>query len=133
MAKTIEQELEAFDNLNGMKPHAFTKEQLTKWLQEMDQKTLLELHLFAAPTPRSFVYEYPQCKDWELLVEPPYDAMYDYWLAAKIDLYNGETDKAANSMTMFNNEYRAYATWFLNTYNPGGGYSWIEPTSHFGR
>ena len=122
---------EAIAQLESMKPHQFTPMQVCKWLEELDRRVFLEVMLFVHTTAREIRYDYPECEDYELLLEAPHDSVYFYWLASKVDFANGETDKAANSIEMFNSHWDSYVAWFLNTYRPGAGYSLREPVRHF--
>jgi len=53
-----------------------------------------------------------------LLVRPPHDKIYEYWLIAKIDFANGEYDKYNNTLKLFNNAWGEYCRWFSRTFRP---------------
>lgn len=54
----------------------------------------------------------------ELLVSFPYDEMYIWWLASKIDWQNMEIDKYNNDRTLFNNAYDTYSDWYTRNHMP---------------
>ena len=56
----------------------------------------------------------------ELLVEFPHDKLYREYIKARIDYENGEYDKYAATMEMFNNFWGEFMRWFARTYCPAG-------------
>lgn len=54
----------------------------------------------------------------ELLVESPYDDVYPFYLAAKIDLINQEFDLYSNNQALYNNAYQTYVDYVHRTYPP---------------
>lgn len=68
-------------------------------------------------TPDSCTIDYDG-RDIELLVNPPHDKLYRSYLAAQIDYANGEYDKYANTMQMFNAHYNEFLRWFMVNYRP---------------
>ncbi len=54
----------------------------------------------------------------ELLAEPPHSKLYAEYLIARIDYANGEYDKYANAMQMFNAFWGEFSRWFARTYRP---------------
>ena len=54
----------------------------------------------------------------ELLAPFPYDEIYTYWLAAKVDWQNLEMDKYANDRTLFNNAWRELDDYWTRTHMP---------------
>lgn len=110
---TIERCIQAVDET---KPNAFSEETKTGWLNEVEGRVQTEIFLFA-PVDLT-VYQYPADKDVTMLVDPPHDKLYRSFLEAKIDYANGEYEKYANSMQMFNADYGEFLRWFALTYEP---------------
>lgn len=54
----------------------------------------------------------------ELLVKFPYDEIYVWWLASRIDWQNQEIDKYNNDRALFNNAYDTYSDWYTRTHMP---------------
>lgn len=54
----------------------------------------------------------------ELLARFPYDEIYLWWLASKVDWQNMEIDKYNNDRTLFNNAYELYSDWYTRTHMP---------------
>ena len=107
---------EAIDAIDAIKPNAFDNATKTRWLQHCEGRVQTEILLH--DYVEVLRYSWPEDKDAELLVEPPYDGIYPAYLAAMIDLANGEYEKYANSMTVYNSELRAFERWFSAKYRP---------------
>ena len=54
----------------------------------------------------------------ELLAPFPYDEIYLYWLACKVDYQNLEPDKYNNDRTLFNNAWNELSNWYTRTHMP---------------
>ena len=54
----------------------------------------------------------------ELLAPFPYDEIYLYWLASKVDFQNLEPDKYNNDRQMFNSAWVALSDWYTRTHMP---------------
>lgn len=52
----------------------------------------------------------------ELLIGNPYEELYVSWLIAKIDYYNGDFDRYANTQQAFENHYKAFTKWYANNF-----------------
>ena len=117
MARTIKQIVEAVD---AIKPNGFTNETKTKWISELEGRVQMEILLQAHPDV--IVYNWAADQNTEVLVEPPYDNIYELYLAAKIDFANNEYTKYANTMEAFNDAMGAFMRWFAGRYRPADGY-----------
>jgi len=117
VALTLQQ---CIDEVDEIKPNAFSAETKTRWLNEIEGKVQTEVMLIASVDVVQ--YSYPENKDWELLVNPPYDRLYPAYLAARIDFANGEYEKYQNTMQMFNDVYNNFVRWYAATYAPADAY-----------
>lgn len=113
---TVERLLQEVD---ALRPNAFTAEQKTAWLNEVEGKIQSEIFLFAPPQ----VLQYDAVKDRhaELLAAPPHDQVYRSYLCALIDFGNGEYAKYNNSLQLFNAQYTEFMRWFAKNYRPADG------------
>ena len=110
---------QAVEMARKMKDSDYDGEILTHQLQTLDGQIQLEVMLTSrADTVR---YDWELDGETELLVEPPYDAIYPLYLAAQIDFWNAEYDRYHNSMAMFEEKYSAFVRWFADRYAPGRG------------
>lgn len=120
----------AIEYADEMKPNAFSNEVKTKWLADLEGRLAASVFLMAPAEFRpKLMYRWPEDKDYELLVDPPYDDLYTLWLQAKIDEANGEYDKYANSMAIYNEHYGSFVRWFAGLYDPAQGY-WEEERAY---
>ena len=117
---TIAKVLAAAD---AVKPNAFPEEVKLQWINEAEGMVQTDIMLRAVDDV--VVYEWPKDENTELLVRPPHDKIYLAYLIAMIDFTNGEYNKYANTVQMFNSHLSEYAAWFQRTYRPadnGGGF-----------
>lgn len=125
---------EAIDRADEMKPNQYSEEIKLRWLQELDYSiyhNFIEKHE-DDPYFTEVLYEETEDEteepqqilvnekgqkylelphkdaEAETLASFPYDTLYVYYLLAKIDEANGETDLYVNSMALYNNAYNAY-------------------------
>lgn len=110
---TVSQVIQAVDEV---KPNAFSNEEKTRWLNEVEGMVQTEVLLFASE--EVIAYSYEQDKDAELLVQPPHDKLYPAYLEARVDYANGEYEKYQNTMQMFNAFFGEFIRWFALTYSP---------------
>ena len=107
---TIEKAIFQVDEL---KPNQVAKAQKLEWLSQLDRRVFKEIfstHEPDADTPQAFSgYTQDTPPDTELLVKPPYDDVYVYFLQMHIDLVNLEYDKYNNSLLLFNNAWGQFA------------------------
>ena len=68
---TVAQVIQAVD---AVKPNAFSNEEKTRWLYEVEGMVQTEVLLFASE--EVITYSYEQDKDAQLLVQPPHDKLY---------------------------------------------------------
>lgn len=113
---------EIIDRVDENKPNAFPTEMKVAWLSLLEGKIAADILAMNIMEIRQLDFKYPQCLEHEPLITYPHEDIYDNWLIAKIDYENGEYDKYANSMAMFNETYDNFACWFLSVYDPAQGY-----------
>ncbi len=82
---TVAQVIQAVD---AVKPNAFSNEEKTRWLNEVEGMVQTEVLLFASE--EVITYSYEQDKDAQLLVQPPHDKLYPAYLEARVDYANGD-------------------------------------------
>ena len=110
---------EAIARADAVKPNAFDTETKAQWLKELDGSIAVTVMLLPPLELSMLRYDNMDCA---LLVDAPFDDLYPLYLAAKIDQANGEYNKYANSMEIYNARYQAFCAWFIAQYQPGQGY-----------
>lgn len=106
------------DRVNEIKPNAFSDTVKLAWLNELEGRIAAEVLLMPPAEIRGVTLNLTSVP----LVEPPYDDMYQHYLAARIDEANGEYDKAQNTMARFNACFSEFVCWFCQTWDPAQGY-----------
>lgn len=113
---------EAIKAADAVKPNAFDERTKFGWLNSLEGKIAAEVFLMSPPEVRQILLSYPEDLQRELLVDPPYDDLYVQYLEAKIDAENGEYNKYADTMAIYNGTYTEFVCWFCQRYDPAQGY-----------
>ena len=113
---------EIISRVDNLKPNDYEESEKIGWLSALDNQIKTNIIDTHESTEESvFVgYDEETSKETELLVKAPYDEMYEYYLCAKIDFYNGERSKYNANMTMFNNVYANYAADYTRKHTSKG-------------
>lgn len=101
--------------VDSYESNAYPIETKARWLRECEGKVWTELFLmqpigFAWGSPYDYLQE-------ELSIPAPYNKLYPDYLQAKIHYANGEYDRYANSMQMFNQDWHELVVWFGQDYD----------------
>lgn len=107
---------EALAFVDSVKPNAYTDEQKLRWLNDCEGMVQTQVLLFAPH--EIIVYSLPDDENVEMIVNKPHDKLYLSYLYAMIDYANGEYNKYANSMQMFNSDFSEFMRWFATVYRP---------------
>ena len=137
---------EALDKIDLMRPNMVKKQLKIAALSELDglirreiidnhgngkrPMTLMEKIIFLPPEERAEAdeeqeeetefagYNIETDPSTELLAPFPYDEIYLYWLASKVDFQNLEMDKYNNDRVLFNNAWETLSDWWTRTHMP---------------
>lgn len=104
---------ECINYIDSIEPNAYTETQKAGWLSECEGKVYTALFLVQP-------YEFTPitAADSRTLALPaPYDRMYPRYLQAMIHYANGEYDRYANSMAVFNEVWAEANRWFGGDYD----------------
>lgn len=104
---------EVIRQTDQLKPNAFSLGQKAQWLADVEGQIWTEVLLQSAG-------------DWDgvmhsgrrLLLPGLWRRLYDAYLAAMIDLGNGEYTKYANSMNLYNGWLQEFAAWYAQSFRP---------------
>ena len=114
--------IEAINRIDSLKANGYTQSEKVEWLSTIDgmiYDTIIKTH--EGDEDITFDgYKENTPIDTELLAYAPYDELYIYYLASKIDYYNGEYNKYNNSITAFNDIYREYTNDYNRKHMPKG-------------
>lgn len=114
---------ECIDKTDNVKPNKYSDEQKVEWLSVLDHKIFKDVIL----THWRFPWEKPLKKfkpysvddmSTELIVEEPYEELYEAYLKMKIDEANEETGKYNNSATFFNYYLEEFKKGYNQSHKP---------------
>ena len=111
---------EVMSRIDEVKANVMSDPEKIKYLDTLDRTVMREIiERHEADAPETFCgYTEQTDRQTELLIYPPYDEAYIYYLSAMIDYSNGETALYNNSMSMFESVYDAFARDFHRTHMP---------------
>lgn len=95
---------DCIDYVDSIEPNAYNNAQKAAWINECEGKVYTQLFLVQP-------YEFKQTPQ-TLALPAPYDRMYSRYLQAMIHYANGEYDRYANSIAMFNEVWNEANRWF---------------------
>lgn len=102
--------------VDALKPNAFDTPVKFQWINEAEG--MVQTDIMLRGIEDVITYDPEKDMDTELLVRPPHDKLYISYLVAMIDFANGEYNRYANTVEMFNAHLNEYAAWFQRTYRP---------------
>jgi len=107
--------LECIQYVDSIEPNAYNGEHKCRWLRECEGKVYTQLFL---QQPVGFsVNRMSEIILYELAVPAPYNKIYPRYLQAMIHYANGEYDRYANSMQLFNEAWSELVRWFGQDYD----------------
>lgn len=89
-------------NVKKEKPNSFSNDHLTKFVNELEAIVLTWLE------EDVIEYTWEKHKGRRLVVEPPYDCIYESWLKAKIDYAHEEYQSYENNSVQFNEDFQTW-------------------------
>ena len=117
---TIKEALETIDILR--KGNKVSEEMKIKWLSRLDARAHREVfltHRCIEPGTEAFDgYTVGTPQEQELMIPFPYDEVYEYYLAMKVDETESESLKYNISAEKFNNAYTAFMDRYNKTHTP---------------
>ena len=107
--------LDCIQYVDSVEPNAYTTEQKARWIRECEGKVYTQVFL-------QQTFDFPDLTPWamlgmELAVPAPYNKIYPRYLQAMIHYFNGEYDRYANSMQLFNEAWSELNRWFGGDYD----------------
>lgn len=111
---------EAIALCDELKPNHYSESVKRSWLSKLDGQIFRELMMPRENCPVETFMGYADAEeDTELLVPYPYaEDVYNNFLQMQIDRENGETARYNQSVTMYNNAYRAFAADYNRNHLP---------------
>lgn len=108
---------ELFEYIDMVKPNAFDDADKLRWLNQFDGEIQTEMFLIKEP-------ELYENLDEELHLKSPWDMLYEYYMTAMVDFWNGEYDKYSTTMEMYNAKYDSFCVAMTTHYPTIGPLVW---------
>lgn len=107
------------ETVDSLKPNTFPPETKVIWVNEIEGQIQTEVHLLAIEDVVQ--YKWPDNQDAEMIVPPPYDKLYRYYLESMIAFEQEEMDRYKNLQEMFQKCFLEYVGFVASTMNPADG------------
>lgn len=101
---------EVIEKIRQTKPNPYSDDRLTDYINALEQQVQAEV--FRTPIAEITNYRWKTNQDTVLLIPPPYDSTYPFYVAAMIDFNNGEFDSYNQNMVQFNTLYDEYKKFY---------------------
>lgn len=113
---------EAIERVNALKDNAFDDTIIRNFIEDCDKQIYREVIQTHENRDRYKTYEerYPLDGSDELLAEDAYCELYIFYAMAKIDIFNGETDRYTNNMICYNTALSNFKAYYNRNYMPLG-------------
>ena len=112
---------ECIDQVDNIKPNQYSTEDKVRWLSFLDGIIIEDV----LKTHEGYYGEYDEFEGYsadrtgvKLIVDKPYDVLYEAYLKMKIDEENGETARYNNSVTLYNSYLGAFRKHYNKTHMP---------------
>lgn len=102
--------------VDGLKKNTFSNEVKTAWVNEVEG--MVQTDVLRLAIQDVVQYAYREDADPELIVKPPHDRLYRYYLEAMICYEQEEYDRYENCMQMFNRNLNDFVRWVSETLRP---------------
>lgn len=106
---------QVIERVSEEKPNSMSDREMARWLLELDGKLYYEF--FHEDTHRPPM-EYGGNNDVVLLLNPPYDVIYDLYLHAMVHYAVGDTEEYYNAMTLFNEKMTEFKKYYRREHMP---------------
>ncbi len=119
--------LECINRIDLVKPNTYTQDEKVRWLSVIDglvKKNIIDRHEGADAVVFNG-YDKKTELSTVLLVPEPFEEIYLFGLAARIDYWNGENDKYNDSIDMYNKVYLEYSKEYTEHHRPITGKRFI--------
>lgn len=114
--------IDALGALDSLKHNTYSQPEKIAWLNRVDsQVKMLIVDTHEGSENCTFSgYDENTPLSTQLLIPAPFDEIYLYFMAAQIDLNNGETALYNESITLYNTAWAGFERWYNRNYMPKG-------------
>lgn len=93
------------------KPHPFDEDTIVSFINSLEQQVQAEV--LETPIANRIDYTWADNSSTVLLMPPPYDSCYLFYVAARIDFDLGEFESYNQNMMQFNTLYDEYKKYYI--------------------
>lgn len=114
---------ECIDRVDSRKPNQYSLEDKVEWLSFLDRIIIVEVLKKHEGYDKAYdLFEGYSANDVgkKLIVDAPYDSIYEAFIKMKIDEENGETARYNNSVRTFNSYMDQFKKYWNRTHMPLG-------------
>lgn len=104
------------ERVDALRPNAYDEEMKLSWISDLDGMVKRLVIQEDEVTP----YKYPEDMDKELLIQFPFDNLYELYLASMLDFYNREYGNYNNSAMMFEAQFSEYKKAYIREHRAKG-------------
>ena len=105
---------EVVERVDSVKPNVYSEEDKFRWIAALDG--MVSTQVMGMPIPVTYVL--PRDADNTLLVDAPFDDIYELYVAAMIDFHNREYSNYNNTVLLFTERMDAFKAWYIRNHNP---------------
>lgn len=112
--------IEAINHVDTVKPNIYGQTEKIKWLSDIDgmiKAEIIDTHEDGHDISFNG-YNEATALTQQLLAPAPYDKLYIYYLEMKIDYANNEYGKYNNTLSMYNEAYKAFQRYYNGRHKP---------------
>lgn len=108
--------------LDSLKQNTYSQTEKIGWLNRVDHDVKIQIIDTHEGAENSTFQGYDEDTplSTELLVPEPFAGLYLHFLAAQIDLNNGETALYNESISLYNTAWSAFERWYNRSHMPKG-------------
>ena len=101
---------EVIAKINKTKPHPFDEDTIVSFINSLDQQ--VQADVLRTAIAERVDYTWASDGGTALLMPPPYDSCYLFYVAARIDFDTREFDSYNQNMIQYNTLYEEYKKWY---------------------
>lgn len=111
--------IDAIKIVDSIKPNQYTIQNKIRWLCQIEERIKNEIYMTHEHDDIEFTDLSAENKnEIELFAPPPYNELYIFYLAWKIDSCNAEYSRANNDAEQFNNVYSDFEKYYNRQHMP---------------
>jgi len=108
---------EMIDRVDRLRPNTLPFEDKLQWLEQLDLRAFEEV-ILTHIHEEGLTFSGHGEGESQLLIPPPYDEVYCYWLCMQMDLVGRELTQYNNDRALFASAWLAWSDWMNRTLLP---------------